>query len=281
MAASRLSRRTWLRQVGLGVGASVSGWFGRLAADTVANPERKQSCILLWMSGGPSQLDTFDPKPGRPTGGPFQPIATSVPGIQIGEHLPKLARQADRLAILRSITSSEGDHSRATYHLRTGYRQQGPVQYPPLGALVANERGDAAAALPGFVSITPPRGVNPATFGPGFLGPRSAPLLVGAESDPLRIDPDGLPNLRVNDLDRPQSIAADRAAGRTELWRELESDFVANHPGLGPRSHRRWAAGTRTSRTSSTSAPVVPCSTPPGRRCWRTWASAACSIRPW
>src|SRR5437868_7977033 len=104
----RLSRRDWLKFTATGAAtASASGWLGALAADAAKNPQRKRSCILLWMSGGPSQLDTFDLKPGHPNGGPFKPIATSVPGIQISEHFAKMAKLADHLAIVRSVTSKE------------------------------------------------------------------------------------------------------------------------------------------------------------------------------
>src|SRR5262245_48020068 len=140
---SQLSRRDWLKLTTAGVvGASTSGWLGALADDAAKNPQRKRSCILLWMSGGPSQLDTFDLTPGHENGGPFKPIDTNVPGIQIGEHFPKLAQRADHLAIVRSMNSKEGDHGRATFLLRTGYQPQGAVQFPTLGALVANELGD-------------------------------------------------------------------------------------------------------------------------------------------
>ena len=89
---TRPSRRDWLRLSAAGVlGASVSGWFGALAAAASRDPQRKRSCILLWMSGGPSQMDTFDLKPGHANGGPFKEVATSVAGIRISEHLPKLA----------------------------------------------------------------------------------------------------------------------------------------------------------------------------------------------
>src|SRR5262245_31466115 len=99
------------------VGASLAGLFRTLAADAAAHPARKRSCILLWMAGGPSQIDTFDPKPG----GPLKPIATSAPGLQFTELLPTLAKQAHHLAVVRSMSTKEGDHARATYHLRTGY----------------------------------------------------------------------------------------------------------------------------------------------------------------
>ncbi len=102
------------------------------------------------MSGGPSQTDTFDPKPGHANSGPFKPIQTAVPGMLLGPHLPKLAKQAKDLAIIRSMSSKEGDHGRATYYLRTGYLPTGPVRYPTLGSLVANELDDDSAELPGI-----------------------------------------------------------------------------------------------------------------------------------
>src|SRR5215831_17022572 len=177
---SKMSRRDWLRLTTAGVvGASMSGWLEALAADTADHPQRKRSCILLWMSGGPSQLDTFDLKPGHANGGPFQPIATSVPGIQISEHLPQIAKFMDHMAIIRSMNSKEGDHGRATFLLRTGYLPQGPIQYPSIGALVSNELGDERSELPNFVSVAPFRVLNQGAFGSGFLGPRHAPLVVG------------------------------------------------------------------------------------------------------
>src|ERR1700731_1325420 len=92
-----LSRRELLRLSAAGVaGLSFSGWLESLASETGFNPQRKRSCIVLWMSGGPSQMDTFDLKPGHANGGPFKEIATAVAGVKISEHLPHLARQMKR-----------------------------------------------------------------------------------------------------------------------------------------------------------------------------------------
>src|SRR3954453_17066331 len=131
-----LSRAAWLPLPPPGIaGHSMSGWLGALAADTAADSKRRRSCILLWMNGGPSQMDTFDLKPGHANGGPFREIATAVPGIKISEHLPRLARYVDRLALVRSMSSKEGDHDLANYYVHAGYSQRGPTQYPTLGAL--------------------------------------------------------------------------------------------------------------------------------------------------
>src|SRR5436309_12470543 len=101
----RLSRREWLTLSSAGVvGYSLSGWLGRLAEATANNPQRRRSCILLWMNGGPSQMDTFDLKPGHENGGPFRGMQTDVPGIRISEHLPRLARRANDLAIVRAMS---------------------------------------------------------------------------------------------------------------------------------------------------------------------------------
>ena len=102
------TRRDWLRMAAGVSFCSASGWIEALAADTRRHPDRKRSCILLWMPGGPSQLDTFDPKPGHANGGPFKAIVTAAPGVRISEHLPKLAKQMDRAAVIRSMYTKEG-----------------------------------------------------------------------------------------------------------------------------------------------------------------------------
>src|ERR1051326_485491 len=130
----RLSRREWMRLASAGVVAySTSGWIERLAAETSANPERKKSCILLWMNGGPSQMDTFDLKPGHANGGPFKEIQTSATGLKISEHLPKIAKFGDKMVPIRSMNTTEADHGRATFYMRTGSLPQGAIQYPTMG----------------------------------------------------------------------------------------------------------------------------------------------------
>jgi hypothetical protein len=235
-----LSRREWLKLMTAGVtGWSMSGWLETLAADTAKNPQRRRSCILLWMSGGPSQTDTFDLKPGHVNGGPFKEIATSVPGIKISEHLPQLAKHMDHMALIRSMSTKEGDHERATFVLRTGQVPRGPIQYPPLGALVAKELEGDDAELPSFVSIAPYRQVSPAAFEPGFLGPRYAPLVVGeAGAMPVPPGPNGYEQaLRVQDLDLPPGTSRSQAVARSQLLEDLEKEFVGGRPGLASQSH--------------------------------------------
>jgi hypothetical protein len=211
-----------------------------LAADAASSPERKRSCILLWMNGGPSQMDTFDLKPGHANGGPYKAIETVVPGIRISEHLPRLAQLADHLTLVRSMSTKEGDHSRATYLLRTGYVPQGQVQYPAFGALVSKELTEEGAELPGFVSIGPYRYLNQAAYGPGFLGHEYAPLVVGENRPGQAALPGatGDAGLKVKDLEPPDGIDRRRADARLALLDSHNGPFLDTHPGGPPLGHR-------------------------------------------
>ena len=254
----RLSRRDLFRLAAAGVvGVSTSGWIEAMAADTAADPKRRKAVILLWMTGGPSQLDTFDPKPKHANGGQFKAIETAVPGIFVGEHLPKLARQMKDVAIVRSMTTKEGDHSRATYNLRTGYQSQGLIHYPTLGSLVSKELGSDDAELPNFVSIAPVRAFNPAAFGPGFLGPQFAPLVVGERGyvDPQAgSDARGL-SFKVEDLNPPTGVDTPRADARLGLLESLRKDFLDHHPGGTALSHQdAYARAVRLMRSAAAKA---------------------------
>jgi hypothetical protein len=178
------------------------------------------------MAGGPSQWDTFDLKPGHANGGPFKEIDTAAPGVRISEHLPQLAKQMKRLAVLRSMRTREGDHGRATAHLHTGYLPQASIRFPSLGSLVAHELADAGADLPGFVSVMPQGAFAQSSVAAGFLGPRHAPLVVAA----------GRGALKVEDLEAP-AVSAGRARERAELLREVQAEFLASRPGSGTASH--------------------------------------------
>src|SRR5271166_2707284 len=249
----QLSRRVWLRLSAVGaLGCSSSGWLERLAVAAAKDPERKRSCILLWMNGGPAQTDTFDLKSGHANGGPFKEIATSVLGLKFSEHLPLLAKQAKHLALVRSMTSREGDHNRAAYYLRTGYRPEGAIQYPPIGALLSKELGGSEAALPGFVSIAPELSTSPATFTPGFLGPEFAPLIVGNQAAANGPTADLDKVFRVQDLTPPSQIKTPRVDARVELLQGFQQDFVAKHPSVPALSHQ--AAYERAVRLMRTAA---------------------------
>jgi hypothetical protein len=238
---SALSRRDLLRLTTVGaVGYSMSGWLEALADQAAKDPQRKRSCILLWMNGGPSQMDTFDLKPGHKNGGPFKEIQTSAPGVRISEHLPKLAKHADRMAIIRSMSTKEADHGRATYLMRTGRAPGGPIQYPVIGSFLAKELERAEFDLPGFVSIAPYRFLSPAAYGAGFLGPKYAPLIVGENAGNFGGGPqqDYANALKVLDLDLPGDVKKDRARSRIDLLDEVEDEFIKDRPDLPAVSHR-------------------------------------------
>ncbi len=241
MTAPILSRRDWLRLTQFGaIGWSLSGWLENLAGAAAAAPNRKRACILLWMNGGPSTIDLWDLKPGHANGGPYKEIATSAPGIKIGEHLPGVAKQMKRMAIVRSMSTKEADHGRATYQMRTGRVPGGPIQYPTLGSLVAKELEAADAELPGFVSIAPERFLGAAAWSPGFLGPRYAPLVVGenrgfvAPNQGNNVDS----ALRVQDLDLAGGVNQRRSTARLDILKDMEDDFLESRGGPAAASHR-------------------------------------------
>jgi hypothetical protein len=253
---SMLSRRDWLKLASAGaIGGSMSGWIETLAADAAKNPDRKRSCILLWMSGGPSQTDTFDLKPGHENGGPFKEIQTAAEGLRISEHLPKIAKHGKKMAVIRSMKTNEGEHVRATALLRTGYMPTGAIQFPPIGALVAKELGAEDSPLPNYVSIAPYRAFSPAAYGSGFLGPKYAPLIVGdmAQADGQQRDPNAYEqSLKVKDVDLQRGVSEEQSDDRMDLLQEMQRDFLKKHPGVAAASHQ--SAYDRAVRLMKTSA---------------------------
>ncbi|MCG6154749.1 DUF1501 domain-containing protein [Rubinisphaera margarita] len=187
-----LQRRELLSlSAGLGLSFVLPGLPGRAAEKR--GSERATSLITLWMHGGPSQLETWDPHPGTAIGGPTQAIETTIPGTQIAAHLPLMAEQLQHLSVIRSLVSKEGDHERGTYFVKTGYRPDPTVRHPAIGALVPYELKSSSLEIPAYVSLGegqwPGRG--------GYLGD---------EYDAFRIfDPgQGLHNMRPRVGDRRQ-----------------------------------------------------------------------------
>ena len=220
MSSSFLTRRGWLRSAAVGVGVtagSLSGWLPRLAA---AEKKPAKSVIVLWMNGGPSTIDLWDLKPGHANGGPFKEAKTTAPGLSIGEHLPKLTAHGKDLAVVRSMASKEGDHDRATFFLRTGYTPVGAIQFPAVGAVLANELGSTGTDLPNFVSIAPSR--YAANVGGGFLGPKVDPLGIG-ESGGTADD------LKVPDLARLPGVSDAAQKSRLDMLTKLDERFTRDH----------------------------------------------------
>jgi uncharacterized protein (DUF1501 family) len=207
-----VSRRGFLRT--LAATGAVAGlrWGDCLSAYAGELKKQGRACILLWMAGGPSQFETFDPKPGSDNQGPTKAIPTNVPGVQIAEHWTHTARVMDELAVIRSMTSREGNHGRATYLLHTSYPPSGGIVHPGFGSLVAQQLGAADFDLPHFVSI------SGASVGPSFLGVRYAPFVVTDPNQP----PDNL----------VPPVSKDRLTRRLELMKDLEEPLART--GAGP-----------------------------------------------
>lgn len=184
-----LSRRALLK----GALATTAGGVFMNWGDLFGSPGRaeevgkqQKSCILLWMNGGASQFETFDMKVGRPTGGPFRPIATNVPGTQICELMPKMAQQMDKLAVIRSMHTSQVDHPGGIHLMHTGYGPSANVRYPEIGAICAKFLGRAGADLPNFIKIS-----TGDSSGAGFLGPNYQPFGLGHDGrlPPFAVSP--------------------------------------------------------------------------------------------
>jgi uncharacterized protein (DUF1501 family) len=211
MGSSAYGRRTLLRVGTSAVFAALAARYvsPRGAGATSPVRARASACILLWLNGGPSHIDTFDPKPGRATGGPFKAIRARAPGMMLSEHLPHLAERGDKLAIVRSMSSKEGNHARAQYTVHTGYVPTATVVHPSLGGWVSAKLGDAASELPAFVSIAGP------SFGAGFLGVQNGPfVLQRAGSPPADARPQG-------------GVDEERFARRRALLGEMEGRFAS------------------------------------------------------
>lgn len=147
--------------------------------------QRQKRVILLWLAGGASQLETFDPKPGRPTGGPYRAIKTCVPGVEISELMPKMAQRLDRTCIIRSLNTKNADHGGGAKLMHLGRRDEPNLKYPDLGAILARELGRADSQVPDYVSFytqSEGRGGPPRTA--GFLGSRFAPMFLSEKSTP-------------------------------------------------------------------------------------------------
>jgi uncharacterized protein (DUF1501 family) len=229
LSTTTLTRREWHKLLAAGVlGASASGWMKTLAAQAAAqNPagKRQKSCILLWMDGGPCHVDTFDPKPDASANirGEISAIGTSVDGIQISDKFPLLAKQMGHMAILRGMTTEEGDHGRARSYLHTGYRPGvGGVDYPTLGSIVSAELPRPHSPLPNFVVTGSPL-VEYIPASPGYRGALYQPLIM---KDAGR----GLENMK-------PLVANDEYKDRVDVLDQLEQGFSRTHKNGSAQAH--------------------------------------------
>ena len=199
---------------------------GSLLASTRAHAEpapRARACILLYLAGGPSHVDTFDLKPGSAGAGPFRGIPTAADGVTISEHFPRLAAAMKDIALIRSLTSKEGNHERARHLMHTGHVPAGGADHPAFGSLVAEARtaqAPSGAQLPGYVAIGGPGEDS------GFLSAAYSPFPVKNPERPVK------------HLGRYKNLPEGRFDRRLALWRGLEDGFAARAGGGYARARR-------------------------------------------
>jgi len=196
---------------GASAAAALPGKFLFPCAAATA-PPRAKSVILLWMQGGPSQLDTFDPKPGTETGGPHKAVETKTKGLFVSEHLPRLAQSSAQFSVIRTLFSKDPNHDTARYLLHTGYRTDPTVDHPHLGSLLSQELGSKAEGLPGCITL----GKDPGA-GSGYLAPELSPLLIEKIENPLE------------DLKLANGVTSFRLADREQLLWDQNEGFAVNH----------------------------------------------------
>lgn len=216
-----LSRRALFKGTLATAAGGVVMNFGGLTSSAALAEEvkrEKKHCILLWMNGGISQFETFDMKVGRPTGGVFRPISTNVPGTQVCELMPKMAQQMDKIAVIRSMRTSEVDHPGGIYLMHTGYRPSANVRFPEVGAIVAKYHGSEGSDLPNFVKVS-----TQGDAGSGFLGPKYLPFGVGSRGE--------LPTFSASPHDPAHELRRHelRSFLEDEYARTRKSDLVRMH----------------------------------------------------
>ncbi len=224
-----LSRRALL--AGLTAGSTGALGLGAFAHPAVAGEleGKKRQLLVVFLAGGVSQLESWDPKPGAATGGPFRAIPTSVPGIHICELLPHTAKQMHHLTLIRGINTKENNHAQGAYFMSTGRRQSPAQTYPHLGAAAAQQLTGGLSELPGYVHITPgSRGYSRKDA--AFLGPQFAPIVVDDKPP--------------QNLTRPKGLATERDRARNQLREQFNTQFA----------HRRRKAETEAYNASFDSA---------------------------
>ncbi|MEX0703387.1 MAG: DUF1501 domain-containing protein [Planctomycetales bacterium] len=218
-----ISRRALMKgALATAAGATVMNWGGLTSTPAFAAEvaKKQKHCIMLWMNGGASQFETFDMKVGRPTGGIFREIDTDLPGYKVCELMPEIAKRIHKLAVIRSMRTSQIDHPGGIYLMHAGYAEAANVRFPEIGAIVAKYAGDPNSDLPNFVKIS-----APSYTGAGFLGPKY---------QPFGLDQNGrLPTFSVSGMN-----PADEQR-RHELRSFIEESYARDHQAEPTRMHQQ------------------------------------------
>jgi uncharacterized protein (DUF1501 family) len=206
-----LSRREWLGTSTLG--AASLGASAMLAQPAIAEELRKndKQVLFIWLDGGISQLESWDPKPNTTFGGPFRAIPTKVPGIHISELLPKTASHMDKLVLVRSLSTQDNSHSAGVDRIQRGDPKNRGVTYPYLGSAVSKLMGPCSSGMPPYVWIKPMSG-GFITKDAGFLGPKYGAIAFGDGKAP-------------ENLLRPESVSLDADLARNELREKLDKTY--------------------------------------------------------
>lgn len=231
LSRSQASRRAFLRAGSLGfLGISLNQYL-RAAESQVGG--KAQSCILLWLEGGPSQMDTWDPKPVSA----FKAIGTNVPGIQISELLPQVARRMDRLALIRSMHTKGNDHPQGTHYAITGHEVNPAMHFPSLGAIIAKEAGSRNGLPPHVLTPQWERSRQyEEYFRAGFLGP---------EYDPMSIPDPSREGFNVADLSLPKSVSDQAVHSRHDFLNVVDRRYrklysAAEHADMDAFTAQAW-----------------------------------------
>jgi len=194
-------------------------FMDHLKAHAAQVQKNKKACILMWMGGGPPTIDIWDLKPGSKNGGEFAPIDTAAPGVQITEHLPKVAKVMNNLSLVRSMSTREADHGRGRYFMHTGFVPNPTVVHATFGSVVSHELGSIRKDLeiPAFVSVGGGSG------SPGFMGTANAPFVVNSSG-------------QVNNVD--MGVGEDRLKQRLAMLKGIEDNFIRTKRGELPNDHR-------------------------------------------
>jgi len=225
-----ISRRAFLsHSLAVGSGALL-GTTGAVHALDERGPNEAlrrsgKSVILLWLAGGASQFETWDPKPGQLSGGPFAAIPTSVPGVHVSELMPEMAKRMHHLSVVRSLNTGDAGHGPAAVMMMRGRKNEAALHYPDMGAIFAKELHRADTKVPGYVSFySQTEGRNAAQIGPAFLG---------AEFNPMRLNDGMMPY----NISRPEEMSALDHRDRAQLRDLLSARFSQGRELDNVRSH--------------------------------------------
>lgn len=209
-----IARRQFLGTLAACGAGAITGGLGVFTNPAIAQQltSQQKRIVVFNMHGGLSQLESWDPKPGTDTGGPFRAIPTSVPGIHLSELLPLTAQQMHHLCLVRGVNTSEDDHGKGTYMMLTGRRQTPAADYPQIGAVAAKTLAPEEGSLPGHVVITPGGGGGRGNEA-AYLGPKYSSIHLGNGNPP-------------QNTVRPESLGESADAARQEFRRRLNDRFL-------------------------------------------------------